>query len=217
MHGDGVPAVEFDLQAHRGGLGLTVENTLAAFQRALEVGVSTLEMDVQITLDGQAVVAHDRDPQPERCLDTGPAWPGDPMFPYVRDETYLAALTLDQVRTIDVGTLGNPAFPDQVLVPGARMPLLAEVLEVAVDRYHGDPVFSAHPVDSRFSERSSNGLVKKTALSEYSRERQGGEPGHGPGTPHRGLTRAPPTPILGCGGRPSGRGGRPSGTPRILA
>lgn len=45
----------FDLQAHRGGLGLVVENTLPAFANALELGGSTLELDVQVTEDGEAV------------------------------------------------------------------------------------------------------------------------------------------------------------------
>src|SRR6476469_6108630 len=62
----------FDLQAHRGGIGLTVENTLASFNRAIRLGVSTLELDVQITQDGQAVVTHDRKIDGNKCEDTGP-------------------------------------------------------------------------------------------------------------------------------------------------
>lgn len=50
----------FDLQAHRGGAGLRPENTLAAFGHALELGVTTLELDVQISLDRQAVLSHER-------------------------------------------------------------------------------------------------------------------------------------------------------------
>jgi glycerophosphoryl diester phosphodiesterase len=50
----------FDLQAHRGGAGLRPENTLAAFGHALELGVSTLELDVQVSLDGRPVLRHDR-------------------------------------------------------------------------------------------------------------------------------------------------------------
>lgn len=50
----------FDIQAHRGGAGLRRENTLRAFANALEIGVSTLETDVHISLDGVAVLSHDR-------------------------------------------------------------------------------------------------------------------------------------------------------------
>lgn len=50
----------FDLQAHRGGAGLAPENTLRAFGNALDVGVSTLELDVHISTDRVAVVNHDR-------------------------------------------------------------------------------------------------------------------------------------------------------------
>lgn len=50
----------FDLQAHRGGAGLRPENSLVAFAHALELGVSTLELDVQITQDRRPVLSHDR-------------------------------------------------------------------------------------------------------------------------------------------------------------
>ncbi|MBB5914501.1 glycerophosphoryl diester phosphodiesterase [Nocardia transvalensis] len=115
----------FDLQAHRGGLGLAVENTLPAFANALELGVSTLELDVQITADGFPVVTHDRDPSPAKCVDTVPAFPGDPRFPYVPGTVYIKDLTLAQVRTIDCG--------------GARMPVLSEVFDL-VRRYRADGV-----------------------------------------------------------------------------
>jgi len=52
--------LSFDLQAHRGGAGLAPENTLAAFDNALTVGVSTLECDVHITADGIPVLSHER-------------------------------------------------------------------------------------------------------------------------------------------------------------
>jgi glycerophosphoryl diester phosphodiesterase len=50
----------FDLQAHRGGAGLRAANTLRAFGNALDVGVSTLELDVQISNDRVAMVSHER-------------------------------------------------------------------------------------------------------------------------------------------------------------
>ncbi len=124
------PRRSFDLQAHRGGVSLVVENTLPAFANALELGVSTLELDVQITEDGHAVVTHDRDLSPAKCVDTAPAFPGDPEFPYVPGRTYVKDLTLAQVRTIDCGSLRAPAYPSQELSPGERMPLLSEVLDL---------------------------------------------------------------------------------------
>lgn len=127
----------FDLQAHRGGIGLTVESTLAAFSRALELGVTTLEMDVQITEDGAAVITHDRQVNGNKCQDTAPATPGDPEFPYVGD--YVNTLSLAQVKTLDCGTRTLPQFPEQQPSPGARMPTLSQVFDL-VRRYHADRV-----------------------------------------------------------------------------
>ncbi|KRV47382.1 glycerophosphodiester phosphodiesterase [Wenjunlia vitaminophila] len=118
----------FDLQAHRGGLGLRPESTLASFANGLEVGVSTLELDVQITEDGQAVVTHDRKVNGAKCRDTAPVVPGDPEFPYAGK--YVNTLTLAQVRTLDCGSQTLPQFPEQVPAPGARMPLLSEVFDL---------------------------------------------------------------------------------------
>ncbi|MFI6599485.1 glycerophosphodiester phosphodiesterase [Nonomuraea sp. NPDC050536] len=126
-----------DLQAHRGGLGLVVESTLGGFANALELGVSTLELDVQITEDGQAVVTHDRRISPRKCRDTAPAVPGDPEYPYVGK--YINTLTLAQIRTMDCGSQTLPEFPGQRAVPGARMPLLSEVFDL-VNSYQANKV-----------------------------------------------------------------------------
>ncbi|MDP3613111.1 MAG: glycerophosphodiester phosphodiesterase family protein, partial [Rubrivivax sp.] len=50
----------FDLQGHRGARGLAPENTLPSFQKALDLGVDTLECDLAITRDGVVVVYHDQ-------------------------------------------------------------------------------------------------------------------------------------------------------------
>ncbi|GAA0479296.1 hypothetical protein Ade02nite_39860 [Paractinoplanes deccanensis] len=131
------PQQQFDLQAHRGGLGLRVENTLASFGNALQLGVSTLELDVQITEDGQAVVTHDRRVTGTKCTDTAPAVANDPEFPYVGK--YVNTLTLAQVRTLDCGSKTLADKPGQLAVPGARMPLLREVFAL-VKRYRADGV-----------------------------------------------------------------------------
>ncbi|WP_230860130.1 glycerophosphodiester phosphodiesterase family protein [Actinoplanes aureus] len=133
----GARTAGFDVQAHRGGLGLRVESTLASFGNALQLGVSTLELDVQITEDRQAVVTHDRRVSGTKCVDTAPATPGDPEFPYVGK--YVNTLTLAQVRTLDCGSKTLADRPGQLAVPGARMPLLSEVFAL-VKRYRADGV-----------------------------------------------------------------------------
>lgn len=130
-------AGDFDVQAHRGGLALRPESTLSAFGNALRLGVATLELDVQITRDGRAVVTHDRRVDGRKCADTAPAVPGDAAFPYVG--RYIHTLTLAQVRTLDCGARTLPGQPGQVPVPGARMPLLREVFDL-VKRYRADTV-----------------------------------------------------------------------------
>ena len=45
--------------AHRGFSGKYPENTMLAFRKALECGADGIEMDVQLTKDGELVVIHD--------------------------------------------------------------------------------------------------------------------------------------------------------------
>ena len=147
----------FDLQAHRGGLALVVENTLPAFANALALGVSTLELDVQVTEDGRAVVTHDRRVNGAKCRDTAPATPGDPEYPYAGK--YVNTLTLAQVRTLDCGSQRLPQFPEQRLAPGARMPLLSEVF--ALVRRH-----RAHGVGLNIETKVEAGAPSETAPRE---------------------------------------------------
>ncbi|MDA0563267.1 glycerophosphodiester phosphodiesterase [Streptomonospora sp. S1-112] len=151
------PGRSFDLQAHRGGLGLVVESTLPAFANALELGVSTLELDVQITRDGEAVVTHDRRISDRKCRDTQPVTPGDPQYPYVG--SYIKDLTLAQVRTLDCGSQTLPEYPGQRAAPGERMPLLREVFDL-VHRYR------AHGVGLNIETKVEAGAPHETAPRE---------------------------------------------------
>jgi glycerophosphoryl diester phosphodiesterase len=118
-----VPA-GFDLQAHQGGAGETTGESLPAFAKALELGVSTLEFDIGITKDGQPVVWHDPVITPQKCTDTGPAFDGDPQYPYVGKLVH--ELTLAQLRTLDCGKR-NPEFPRSEVLWGNKMATLPEV------------------------------------------------------------------------------------------
>lgn len=127
-------AQDFDLQAHRGGMGLVTESTLEAFANALDLGVNTLELDTQVTEDGYVVVTHDRQVLAHRCQDTGPAIANDPEFPYVGK--YINSLSLTQIQTLDCGSQRAAGHPQQQTVPGARLVLLSEVFDLV--KRHGD-------------------------------------------------------------------------------
>lgn len=116
----------FDLQGHRGARGLAPENTLAAFARALAIGVTTLEMDIAVTADGVVVVSHDPVLNPDLTRGPDGAWLEVPG-PAIR------SLTLAELRRYDVGRLKPGSrtaalFPHQVPVDGERIPTLAEVI-----------------------------------------------------------------------------------------
>jgi len=117
-----------DLQGHRGARGLLPENTLPSFQRALELGVTTLELDIAITKDGVLAVHHDRTLNPDITRDAagrflegrGPA---------------IHALTWAQLQTFDVGRIRPGSdyarqFPEQKPMDGTRIPRLSDVFDL---------------------------------------------------------------------------------------
>ncbi|MCB0031622.1 MAG: hypothetical protein KDE28_27110, partial [Anaerolineales bacterium] len=57
--GTGSLPAGFDAQGHRGARGLLPENTLPAFEAALDLGATTLELDMHFTADGEVVIWHD--------------------------------------------------------------------------------------------------------------------------------------------------------------
>lgn len=120
----------FQLQAHRGGRGETTEESLRAFVKSLQLGVSTLELDVVVTRDAQPLVWHDVVIEPTKCIDTKPFFPGDPDYPYVGKR--VRELTVGQIRTLDCG-LPQPEFPDAEVVPGNVIATLSEVFAATDD------------------------------------------------------------------------------------
>jgi len=130
------PAAAFDLEGHRGARGLAPENTLAAFRRALAIGVTTLETDLAVTRDGVLVLSHDARLNPDIVRGPDGAWIAAPG-PAIR------ALALADLRRYDVGRI-DPAskyaaqFPRQQAADGERVPTLAELFTLV--RTSGKPV-----------------------------------------------------------------------------
>jgi glycerophosphoryl diester phosphodiesterase len=130
------PAHAFDLQGHRGARGLAPENTMPAFDTALQIGVTTLELDLAMTRDDVLVVSHDRRLNPDHTR--GP----DGKFLTAEGPT-IRSLTLAELRRYNVGRLKPGSayaanFPEQRAVDNALIPPLADVFALAAHRqaYH---------------------------------------------------------------------------------
>jgi len=120
-------AMALDLQGHRGARGLLPENTLPSFQRAIELGVTTLELDIAITRDGVLVVYHDRALNPDITRDASGRFIDAPVP--------IHSLTWSQVQTYDVGRIRPGTqyaknFSEQQPVDGTRIPRLSELFDL---------------------------------------------------------------------------------------
>ncbi|KAG1716333.1 hypothetical protein ID866_817 [Astraeus odoratus] len=146
----------YDVQAHRGGRGNTVESTLPSFAWGLVDGATTLELDNGITLDGEVIVWHDEEITAAKCRDTGPVTPNDPNFPYVGK--FIANLTLAQIKTLDCGSIRQEKYPQQLLYPGARIPTLKEVFDFVscVDPSHSILWNIESKIDAPFPNRTAS-------------------------------------------------------------
>ena len=130
----GCTTAGFDLQGHRGARGLAPENTLAAFTRALDIGVTTLELDTGVTRDGVVVIHHDERLHPDIARNAAGSWLAAPT-PRLRD------LTFRQLSEYNIGMLRPGSdyarrHPEQTPSDGARVPSLAQLFDLEIGRAH---------------------------------------------------------------------------------
>ena len=97
--------------AHRGVSSLCPENTMSAFEKAIEFGADGIELDVHLSRDGRLVVCHDE--TVDRTTDGSGA---------------IRALDYDEIRRFDAGSWSAPEYR------GQRIPLLDDVLHLVRDR-----------------------------------------------------------------------------------
>jgi glycerophosphoryl diester phosphodiesterase len=121
-------AAALDLQGHRGARGLAPENTLRAFEVALQHGVTTLELDIAITRDGVLVIHHDLALNPALARDAQGRWLEQPSAP-------IHTMTFDELQRYDVGRLKpghrySANYPDQVPADGTRVPRLSDLFDL---------------------------------------------------------------------------------------
>lgn len=117
---------QIDVQGHRGCRGLLPENSLPAFEKAMDLGVHTLELDLAITKDKQAIVSHEPFLSRTICLDLD----GN-AIPESDDKKYnLYKMTYEDIKQFDCGTKFHERFPNQEKMK-VHKPLLKEVFELA--------------------------------------------------------------------------------------
>jgi len=119
----------FDKEGHRGCRGLMPENTIPAFLKAVDLGVTTLEMDAHITKDTQVIISHD--PFFNTDITTKP----DGSFVAAGEEKNLVLYNMPYTETqrYDVGLKPHPRFPQQQKLHAIK-PLLKDVID-SVEAY----------------------------------------------------------------------------------
>ncbi|WP_286149043.1 glycerophosphodiester phosphodiesterase family protein [Paenibacillus sp. FSL R5-0490] len=102
------PLMPFKSIAHRGASALAPENTLASFEKAIEMGFDYIELDVRLSKDKQLVVIHDAN-----------------VLRTTDGEGLIEELTVKDLKKLDAGSWFSPAYA------GEKIPLLTEVLKQA--------------------------------------------------------------------------------------
>ena len=114
-----------DIQGHRGARGHLPENTLPAFELALSMGVTTLELDTGVTRDGVLVVHHDRRLNPDLARGPDGKWVAAPG-------PTIHSLSFAELQRYDVGRMRPGSeyqrrFPAQKPLDGTRIPRLSDL------------------------------------------------------------------------------------------
>ena len=137
----------FDIQGHRGARGILPENTIPAFLKALELGVTTVELDVVITKDRKVVLSHEPWISSEICLNPD----GTEIEEKDQKKLNIFAMNYEDVVKYDCGIRGNQKFPQQQKMSVAK-PLLSDVL-IAVEEYVRN--YSSYEVDYNIEIKST--------------------------------------------------------------
>jgi glycerophosphoryl diester phosphodiesterase len=123
--------------AHRGARSLAPENTMAAIEKAWEVGAHGIEVDIRATLDGELILLHDESLRRTTNVDQ--------LYPE-RQNDPVSAFLLDEVSRLDAGSwfirsdpfgqiaAGNVSPHDLARIKYCTVPTLAEVLEFIKER-----------------------------------------------------------------------------------
>lgn len=169
---------QFDIQGHRGCRGLLPENTIEAMKKAIDIGVTTLEMDVVISKDGKVLLSHEPFLSHEICLDQN----NKEITEATEQSFNLYQMNYEQIKACDCGSKVHPRFLEQQKIKTYK-PLLADVIDTVQhylkEKYpnkkifynietkttvEGDRIF--HPEPKEFVDKLIAVLKEKKILSK---------------------------------------------------
>jgi glycerophosphoryl diester phosphodiesterase len=127
----------FTVIAHRGASAYCPENTLVSFERAIALGADMVELDVQLTSDGEVVVFHDE--KLTRCTN---------------GKGRIADYTLVELKKMDAGSWFRKEYQ------GAKIPTLEEALSLCRDKVAVNIEIKTAAVD----ENIPNGIEEKSLI-----------------------------------------------------
>lgn len=116
-----------EIQGHRGARGVRLENTLPAFEMAIEVGVDFIELDLVTTQEGELVIFHDFFINPTICVNKDGS-PISPPFPLI------SSLSLSDLKQFECKQ--NFLFPEQTSARGIKIPTLQELFTMISNSSH---------------------------------------------------------------------------------
>lgn len=139
--------MKFDLEGHRGARGLLPENTIPAFIKALELGVTTLELDLAVSKDKKLIVSHEPWFSSEICC----APDGEPIAKEDEMRHLIYEMTYEEIARYDCGKRGHPRFPTQKLMAVSK-PLFRDMV-LAVEARRKE--LNLAPVDFNIETKST--------------------------------------------------------------
>lgn len=108
MHKSITQIIKPEFFGHRGCRGLFPENTLEAFQKAIDLGVDGIEWDVVVNSEGKLIISHEPFIDPSYCLDRE----GNSVRRGSENNIY--KMDYSTIQSFDCGSKYYSKFPEQV-------------------------------------------------------------------------------------------------------
>lgn len=149
------------IQGHRGFRGRFPENSLVAFQHAIQLGVDAIELDVVISKDRKVIISH----EPFMCHTLCTHNDGTPILKEEAEKFNIYKMSEAEILKFSFGELDYPKFPEQKKVKSYKLSLGAMCAQL--EKGMGDISFPQLTIEVK-SNPSTIGLWHPSA-KEYAK------------------------------------------------